>query len=101
MNFFPAQPLNDFHKKIESKLESMNIQNQKSVLKHEESVLEKVDPEEAKRRLIEARKHRTAVFYEEQKRRRISKIKSKLYHKIKKRQKQREEIKKAGEMTPG
>lgn len=78
----------------------MNVQSQKAVLKHEEGVLEKVDKEEAQRRLIEARKHRTAIFYEEQKRRRISKIKSKLYHKIKKRQKQREEIKKLDQMTP-
>lgn len=63
VNFFPAQPINDFHKKLESKLQSMNVESQKAVLKHEEAVLEKVDPEEAKRRLIEARKHRSAVFY--------------------------------------
>ena len=41
----------------------MNAQNDKQVIKHERSILEQVDPEEAKRRLIEARKHRTAVFF--------------------------------------
>lgn len=44
VNFFPAQPINDFQKKLESKLSRMNVQSQKSVLKHEDAVLEKVDP---------------------------------------------------------
>lgn len=40
------------------------------------------------------------VFYEEIKRRRIAKIKSKVYHKIKKRQKLREEEKRVETMSP-
>jgi len=40
----------------------MNVESQKAVMKHESAVLEKVDKEEAKRRLIEARRHRSAVF---------------------------------------
>lgn len=38
------------------------------------------------------RKQRSLVFYEEMKRKRISKIKSKLYHRIKKRQRMKEEL---------
>ena len=34
VNFFSAEPINEFHKKLENKLESMNVHNQKSVLKH-------------------------------------------------------------------
>jgi U3 small nucleolar RNA-associated protein 14 len=40
------------------------------------------------------------IFYEEIKRRRISKIKSKLYHKIKKRQRLREEEKRVETLSP-
>lgn len=90
MNFFPSKPISKFHEKIDSKLASLNVANDKQIIKHERAILEKLDPEEAKKRLIEARKHRTAIFYEEQKRRRIAKIKSKLYRKIKKRQRMRE-----------
>ena len=46
--------------------------------------------EEAENRLIEAKKHRMAIFKQEQKRRKINKIKSKAYRKIKKRQKLRD-----------
>lgn len=35
VNFFPAQPISDFHKKIDDKLKSMNIDSQKAVLKQE------------------------------------------------------------------
>jgi U3 small nucleolar RNA-associated protein 14 len=51
VNFLAIEPNNEFHRKIENKLQSMNIQSQKMVLKHEDAILEKVDPEEAKRRL--------------------------------------------------
>lgn len=35
VNFFPTTPVSDFHKKMEAKLTSMNMQSQKSVMKHE------------------------------------------------------------------
>jgi U3 small nucleolar RNA-associated protein 14 len=57
-----------------------------------------MDPEEAKSRLRDVRKQRSLVFYEEIKRRRISKIKSKLYHRIKKRQRMKEELNKFNNM---
>ena len=78
---------------MELQLQSLNMANQQTVMKKEEEALAKLSKEEAKERLQLARKQRTAQFNEEIKRRRIAKIKSKLYHKIKKRQKQREEAK--------
>ena len=78
---------------MEFQLQSLNMANQQTVMKKEEEALAKLSKEEAKERLQLARKQRTAQFNEEIKRRRIAKIKSKLYHKIKKRQKQREEAK--------
>lgn len=78
---------------MEGQLKQMELQSQQTVMKTEENALEKLTKEEAQERLKEARKQRTLVFNEEIKRRRIAKIKSKLYHKIKKRQKLREEAK--------
>ena len=90
VGFLPSAPVSNLHKKIEGQLQQLELTNQKAVIKKEEEVLSKLTKEEAKERLKEARKQRTIQFNEEIKRRRISKIKSKLYHKIKKRQKMRE-----------
>jgi U3 small nucleolar RNA-associated protein 14 len=90
---FPTKPISQLQSKIEGQLKQMDIQGQQAVLKKEEQALAQVSKEEAQERLKQARKQRTLQFNEEVKRRRIAKIKSKLYHKIKKRQKMRDEAK--------
>lgn len=78
---------------IEERLSEMNLKSEKQIKAKEIELLEKIDPKEAKRRLNEMHKQKVLMFQQEIKNKRISKIKSKLYHKIKKRQKQRAEMK--------
>ncbi len=47
------------------------------------------DPEEAKRKLARLKSYRALLFYHERKRHQINKIKSKLYHKIRRKQRKR------------
>ncbi len=47
------------------------------------------DPEEAKHKLARLKNYRALLFYHERKRHQINKIKSKLYHKIRRKQKKR------------
>jgi len=69
--------------KVEAKLKELNLLNEEDFLKEEREMLKKLNPDEAKRRETELTKHRNLMFYQELKHKRISKIKSKLYHKIK------------------
>mmetsp|Transcript_42237 Transcript_42237/g.83172 ORF Transcript_42237/g.83172 Transcript_42237/m.83172 type:complete len:774 (-) Transcript_42237:85-2406(-) len=65
-----------------------------AVTAHEEAVLlqdSNLSVEQVKARQQELAKMRSLLFYEQQKRRRINKIKSKSYHRIRKRQQRRQE----------
>ena len=77
----------------------MNLKSEKQIKAKEIELLQKVDPQEAKKRLNELYKQKMLMFQQEIKNKRIAKIKSKLYHKIKKRQKQRAELKEMNGMT--
>jgi len=94
----------DFEKEIQVALEKAGMDNEGSMLKKEKSRLtgeqqgdmdndiddlgsNQITMEEYKKRHGELAKLRALMFYEEQKRHRINKIKSKKYRKIRKRQK--------------
>ena len=91
----------DFEKEIQVALEKAGMDNEGSMLKKEKSRLtgeqqdddiddlgsNHITMEEYKKRHGELAKLRALMFYEEQKRHRINKIKSKKYRKIRKRQK--------------
>lgn len=51
VNFFPAAPINDFHKRIEGQLKQMEVECQQTVIRKEEAALGAVSKEEAKERL--------------------------------------------------
>jgi U3 small nucleolar RNA-associated protein 14 len=64
----------------------------------DDKILEKenninIDPNEVAKRYAELKKIKNLLFQKELKSKRVAKIKSKLYHKIKKKQSDREEIK--------
>lgn len=69
--------------KVEAKLKELNLLNEEDCLNEEKELLKKLNPDEAKKRQTELAKHRNLMFYQELKNKRIAKIKSKLYHKIK------------------
>lgn len=69
--------------KIEAKLKELNLFKEEDIVNEEKELLKKLNPDEAQKRQTELTKHRNLMFYQELKNKRISKIKSKLYHKIK------------------
>ena len=70
--------------KVEAKLQELNLFKEEDILEQEKEMLRKLNPDEAKRKLAEIVRNRNQMFYNELKQKRIAKIKSKLYHKIKK-----------------
>lgn len=98
------QPTTDFEKEIAAALEEAGDLDEKDIMAREKAEMfgneeddfddddlggNKLSAEEYKKRLGELSKMRALMFYEEQKRHRISKIKSKKYRKIRKKQKLR------------
>ncbi|EAR84778.1 Utp14p (macronuclear) [Tetrahymena thermophila SB210] len=78
---------------IEQKLQQLNLKTEKQIKAKEIELLEKLDPQEAKRRINEMNKQKMLLFQQEIKNKRVAKIKSKLYHRIKKKQKLRAQLK--------
>jgi U3 small nucleolar RNA-associated protein 14 len=83
-----------FENKIENKLKELDLLNEEDVLAHEKEALMKLNPDEAARKMKDLATNRSLMFYNELKQKRISKIKSRLYHKIKKKRevKQQEKV---------
>lgn len=80
----------------------MNLKSEKQIRAKEIELLQKVDPQEAKETIKWAvQAENVDVPAGDQKTKGFLKIKSKLYHKIKKRQKQRAELKEMNGMTRG
>mmetsp|Transcript_22283 Transcript_22283/g.52457 ORF Transcript_22283/g.52457 Transcript_22283/m.52457 type:complete len:778 (+) Transcript_22283:1332-3665(+) len=85
----------DFEKEIEQALEDAGQQDEDAVLKAEEKALQddlganKLTMEEYKRRRGQLAQIRALMFYHEQKRHHIKKIKSKKYRRIRKKQRER------------
>ena len=72
-------------------LRASGLASEKQVLEEEERALKKLDAEEAKNRTSELAKMRALMFYSEQKAKRIKKIKSKTFRKLRKKRLSREE----------
>ena len=93
------EPTTDFEKELEQALEEAGQQDEEAVLKAEEQALQddlganRLTMEEYKKRHGQLAQLRALMFYHEQKRHHIKKIKSKKYRKIRK--KQRERLKEA------
>jgi U3 small nucleolar RNA-associated protein 14 len=81
------EPANDFERDINMVLIESNT-SEEAAAKLEEDALKarNLTPEEIKEKMAEMSKIRALMFYEQMKRHRINKIKSKAYHRIKKRQ---------------
>lgn len=81
------EPTNDFERDINMVLIQSNT-SEEAAAKLEEDALKarNLTPEEIKEKMAEMSKIRALMFYEQMKRHRINKIKSKAYHRIKKRQ---------------
>ncbi|KAJ0411310.1 hypothetical protein ATCC90586_005719 [Pythium insidiosum] len=82
-------------KSVEALLKAGGLSDDRAVAKeeHDELVQKKVSTEEVMQRQKELAKMRALMFYEEQKAKRVKKIKSKLYHKIRNNQNRKEQEK--------
>lgn len=72
---FKAASNNEFTSKLESKIKELNMEN--------ECDFKKQNEKETPKAMNELMKHKNLLFYQELKQKRLSKIKSKLYHKLK------------------
>ena len=68
---------------MEQKLKELNMLDENEFLKAEKEQLKQIDSKEAHKRQKELAKERSLMFYQELKNKRVARIKSKLYHKIK------------------
>lgn len=78
---------------VQAELKRQGLNSEKDMKTKEMDALGNVDASQLKERFQELSKLKSLLFKSEIKNRRVSKIKSKLYHKIKKRDKEREEKK--------
>ena len=70
--------------KLESTLKDLNLLDEKDALTEEQKMLSSFPTNITRKKIKELSKNRNLMFYSELKQKRIAKIKSKLYHKIKK-----------------
>ena len=68
---------------LEEKLKELKHGSELDLKKGEEKMMSVLTPTEQKEKLSELAKRKNLLFYQEIKQKRIAKIKSKLYHKIK------------------
>ena len=68
---------------LEEKLKELKQGSELDLKKGEEKMMSVLTPTEQKEKLSELAKRKNLLFYQEIKQKRIAKIKSKLYHKIK------------------
>ena len=93
----------DMNDKIKSILINNNCISDDNILEQETKELKNINPEELKRRYNELKKIRARLLQKEIENKRKAKIKSKLYHKIKKNKKIKEEndlLEQLGEIDP-
>lgn len=84
---------NDFEKSIKNILVKNNCESDDKILQKENEELMKISPEEMQKRYNEIKRYKALLFQKEISNRRKAKIKSKLFHKINKRRKEKEEMK--------
>ena len=90
-NSSSAKDMNDLEKSIKDVLVKNKYDTDAKILEEENKKLMYVNPEELKKRFEDLKKVKHLLFQKEIENKRKSKIKSKLYHKIKKKNKEREE----------
>lgn len=93
----------DLNAEIEKILEENNCVCDEQILNKEKEELKNINPEELERRYKELRQIRSRLFQKEIENRRKAKIKSKLYHKIKKNKRIKEEndlLEQLGQIDP-
>ena len=93
----------DINKQIENILVENNCVSDQQVLDREKEELKNINPEELQRRYNELRQIKTRLFQKEIENKRKAKIKSKLYHKIKKNKRIKEEnelLEQLGQIDP-
>lgn len=86
-----SSDMNPMEKQINDVLMKNNYLTDEKIMEKENNI--SVDPNEVAKRYSELKKIKHLLFQRELKSKRVAKIKSKLYHKIKKKQNEREEIK--------
>jgi U3 small nucleolar RNA-associated protein 14 len=91
VNNSSQKDMNDYEKEIKNLLVKNKYDTEEKIIEEENKLLTHVDPEDLKKRYEELKKVKGLLFNQELKNKRQSKIKSKLFHKIKKKQKEREE----------
>jgi len=84
-------PKNSLEQDIQNALVKDGMATDKDIMNKEKEELLELDPEEMKRRMYQMSKLKTLLFRQELKNKRLSKIKSKLYHKIKRKSKEKQE----------
>ncbi|ORY61880.1 small-subunit processome [Neocallimastix californiae] len=84
------KPQTSLESEINQLMEDAGVTEKKEA-KFEELELNKVSPEEIKERRRELQRMRSLLFYQEQKMKKAAKIKSKAYHRILKKEKQRKQ----------
>ena len=82
-----AQPTTDFETKIHGLLKTSKLDDDKKEASFEEIQTAKLSPEEVKKRTNELRLMRELMFREEKRNKRVKKIKSKTYRRIRKKEK--------------
>lgn len=82
-----AQPTTDFETKIHDLLKTSKLDDDKKEATFEEIQAAKLSPEEVKKRTNELRLMRELMFREEKRNKRVKKIKSKTYRRIRKKEK--------------
>ena len=95
--------LDDINTQIEKVLIENNCLSDQQIIDKEKEELKNINPEELERRYNELRQIRTRLFQKEIENKRKAKIKSKLYHKIKKNKKIKEEndlLEQLGQIDP-
>lgn len=98
-----TRELNNFEKEINKILVTNKYDTDEKILQKENEQSLKVNPKELEKRHQELKKLRYLLFQKEHDSKRRAKIKSKLYHKIKKKQREREEkilLERLGEVDP-
>lgn len=88
-NLTEATATSEMERKIQQHLKETGMSSEKALRKAEMDSLKGVDAEELERRFSTLSKAKQLLFRQEIKNKRIKKIKSKLYHKLKKKEKVR------------
>jgi len=84
------EPTTELEKKVDGILRESGIKDEKDITSFEELALKKVSIDEVRQRQAELRAMRELMFRQDQKAKRIAKIKSKTYRRVHKRQRERE-----------